>query len=133
MRRISIASVGSLLAVAAIALLSMLPATATAESAAEFRHSQARAEQVRLLNQAVQEYKKIGVHPDANPGEVCNTNRWTAVLVAGGEGAYYEVPPNTPMRIEAYYTTTTYLGHAEGYPNGVFLRENINQSTCHKT
>jgi hypothetical protein len=124
-------SFGALVAGVVVAAMFALPGVAAA--APSFTAAQeAESTQIRAL---LTEYKKSApkVKPFANPGEVCNTiNEYMVVDNYYGEIEYI-VPPNTAMRIEAYAGASLYYGHQQYHENGYFLRNKINQSSCHKT
>jgi hypothetical protein len=119
-------SVGSLLASALVIALMALTGIA---SAGETVKQTTRAQQKHALEVSA---KEGGVNPLANPGEVCNTNQRTWVFNAEFK-ELYNVEGGTPMRIEAYYGSEAYWGHAQYKANGQFARYVINQSSCHKT
>jgi len=117
-------SIGPLLASAIAMTLMTLTSTAFGEAAVK---QTTKAEQKHALEVAPK-----GPPPPANPGEVCNTNQRTWVFNAAFQ-ELYNVEGGTPMRIEAYYGSAAYWGHAQGRPNGQFIRYVINQGSCHKT
>jgi hypothetical protein len=122
--KVSQKSITSLLASALVVAIMALTGTASAEETVK---QTTKAEQKHALEVAPK-----GPPPPANPGEVCNTNQRTWVFNAYFE-ELYNVEGGTPMRIEAYYGSEAYWGHAEGKANGQFVRYVINQSSCHKT
>jgi hypothetical protein len=127
------------LAMLMVLVVGSLALSGTASAAAPATHptstaTGAAAAQIAEIRAAIAA-SKAGktVKPLAVPGQVCNTNSNTVIVYNPGAEYYYEVGPNTPIRIEAYEGPELYVGHAEGLPNGYLLRSHINQSTCHST